>query len=468
MRFDPVAALFTGFFMLWVSLLPMPFLARKAGLKRDWIPISPWKFLVGSLGISGLSAGLALAAGGTGVLVGAALGIGIGLSLLHPVVAVSFFVANLLMRPWELVQTNALLTAMPRLLAAVTILSWVIHRLRARKASFVWGFGPTAFVALFGWIALSIALSPTLDVDMPILTALLPPIAVVSLLILNSVDAPEDLELLKSSITLAVAGLTSTAIYLTVTSGTGGRLQGTSLLGNANDIGAVIALATPFPALALLRKGREFGGRAADLVCLGIFAAGLLLSQSRGAILSLAAAGFVYALIVSQSIGRTLKRMALIAPIPMLFMLAIDRDSGDMETSSDSRLNYMVTGFRMVLTSPVWGVGMNNYPRRYEQFTSVFHEWGERTAHSTWVLFMSETGFVGLALFCALYFTAFGRLWRHRKAAPDLVLAMVAYGVAMSFLSHSYTIFPYLLVFTALAAARILKMQTGKGSLDAA
>ena len=51
--------------------------------------------------------------------------LGITLSLLNPVAAVSFLTANLFLRPWELVPGNPLFALLPKALAALSLLSWL-------------------------------------------------------------------------------------------------------------------------------------------------------------------------------------------------------------------------------------------------------------------------------------------------------------------------------------------------------
>src|SRR5262245_3628450 len=55
------------------------------------------------------------------------LAAGITLSFMHPVNALCFFVHMLFLRPWEIVTTNPLLLALPRVLAFVCFMSWLLH-----------------------------------------------------------------------------------------------------------------------------------------------------------------------------------------------------------------------------------------------------------------------------------------------------------------------------------------------------
>ena len=104
--------------------------------RRDAHGGRPWRpgpTIAGSLSILVLWLGLSFLVGlehlNTGDL---ALGVVAGtvFSMLHPVAAVSFFIANLLLRPWELIPEIELYGLLPKFLAAVSMCSWLVYRMR--------------------------------------------------------------------------------------------------------------------------------------------------------------------------------------------------------------------------------------------------------------------------------------------------------------------------------------------------
>src|SRR5262249_30094375 len=149
----------------------------------------------------------------------------------------------------------------------------------------------------------------------------------------------------------------------------------------------------------------------------------------------------------------------LFAPVALLAMtlLNLARQQGDLAGSTSSRLSYAIAGLNMAIHNPILGVGFGNYPKFFESYAppgGMEFEWGERTAHSSWVLALAEDGFLGLLLIAWLFFSVFKTSWGLRREFPELMSSLVGYGVAMSFLSHTYTFFPYLLFGLVLAASK--------------
>ena len=176
--------------------------------------------------------------------------------------------------------------------------------------------------------------------------------------------------------------------------------------------------------------------------------------------LALGFAGLLYLLFCIKGIKKALIITFFALVIPVIVFKGIRRSEDDLEGSSSSRFNYAITGLKMVKSNPIFGVGFGNYPRFYENFSSLFEEWGQRTAHSSWVLVMSESGFMGLFLFTGLVGSVFIGAWRLRHVAPEFFLSLSGYAIAMSFLSHTYYVFPYILFSLILVGTRVIKTAT--------
>jgi O-antigen ligase len=185
-------------------------------------------------------------------------------------------------------------------------------------------------------------------------------------------------------------------------------------------------------------------------------------AQSRGAMLGLAmqllTAGFL------RAKGKWLSRMVLIGILGVgygLTLTKIGRDAAEMQESSDSRIMYWKAAISMTLHHPVFGVGFGHYPDTYNQYSSgERYEYGRRTAHSSWFLVFAESGLVGGSLFLAFFLLILKTAWRNRQRWPEQLYALVGYGVVMSFLSHTYTFYFYLL------AGVIMASDSLKGDLD--
>lgn len=225
------------------------------------------------------------------------------------------------------------------------------------------------------------------------------------------------------------------------------RLEAIGSLGNSNDIAAVIliplgclwAWMLSFDSRALMRL---FSVGFCSLLMMAIFS-----SQSRGALLAVVAqAGMFFV----QKSNHPKKLMGVLVCAVLASSLVASQLMGryedDLDASTESRMNYYVTGFYMLLNSPVWGQGFGRYPYEFERFSPlILHEWGLRTAHSSWVLVFSETGLVGLLLFACINYSVAFSSWRLRRTSPNLLLSYTGYSLTIIFLSHTWLMFPWIL-----------------------
>lgn len=386
-----------------------------------------------------------------------ALALGIILSLLHPVAAICFFVSLLFLRPWEFLQNNALLKVLPRLMAAITAGTWLVGLLRTRKNTFVLGSSSVLFILLLGWVALSCLFSVTPGASLKMLFEAFAPTTVLSFLIVNSLHSEKDLRTFSRSFVISGVGIVSVAFYTTyrdyMTGVSDFRLHGSGLWGNANDLAALAVLMLPLTLISL--KAPPTGGsRGRALIATIIFVIALLWSQSRAAQGAALVAGVLYVVLCGGGVRLGLLLIPAIVVIAIIAAAMPQRDVADTEGSSESRYNYVIAGFRMARAHPVFGIGVGNYPYLYEQYTPAFIESGNRTAHSSWVLILSETGFMGLFLLWLLYGSVLRRAWGLRRTAPQYILSMVTYGIVMSFLSHTYLFLPYVFMAFIIAASR--------------
>lgn len=225
------------------------------------------------------------------------------------------------------------------------------------------------------------------------------------------------------------------------------RLEAVGSLGNSNDIAAVILI--PLGSLwPMFLSGRA--RPLTQLVCLFIaffLLQALMASQSRGALMATAAqAGLM---VVARS--KNPKRLALLLLVVVGVVGAfanqmLGRNADDLDASTESRMNYYVTGLYMALNSPIWGQGFGRYPYEFERFSPlILHEWGLRTAHSSWILVLAETGIVGLLLFGFVHLHIVRACWVARDQVPAFLLSFVGYSITIVFLSHSWLMFPWIL-----------------------
>ena len=136
--------------ILMLPLMTAAWLAERRRLHAP--PLSPSSFLLLCGGLIALCAAFTLWQGAAGFFWypdwSLAEAGGIMLSLLSPAAAACFLVANLFLRPWELLPLNPFFTTLPRLLAALCVLSWLMHGLMRRRLRLALNL-PIALFALY-------------------------------------------------------------------------------------------------------------------------------------------------------------------------------------------------------------------------------------------------------------------------------------------------------------------------------
>jgi O-antigen ligase len=239
-------------------------------------------------------------------------------------------------------------------------------------------------------------------------------------------------------------------------------LEGIGQWANANDLAALIVLILPLVFFPLIARSQSVVNRLVGLFLVAFLLLGIWLSQSRGAMVAIAMGLLVFLFTCVKLRMRVLIPSVALLAVPIIFLSTIQRDSSDLSGSSSMRMEYLMTGLRMVKTSPLTGVGFMNYPKLYERYTTSFEEFGERTAHSSWVLALAETGLPGLILFVGLFLFVLGRAFLVRHIQPELLFALVSYGTCMSLLSHTYSLLPYSLFALIISSKRVLLPSSDK------
>lgn len=399
------------------------------------------------------------------VLLTVALALGISISLLHPVPAICFFVSLLFLRPWEVLPDNPLLKLLPRLMAALTSGAWLLDSLRHNKSTFILGRPGILFGALLTWIASSCLASMTPGASFKVFFESFLPTAVLSFLILNSLKDGTSVRAFSRSFVISGLGIICVAFYVTGRDYTSGasdfRLHSSGLWGNSNDLAALAVIMLPISLMSLRKKARSRHSGLA-LVASLLFLTAVLWSQSRAAQAAMLIAGISYSLFSGFGLRFGLLLVPSAVIISLIAAAMPQRDITDTAGSSESRYNYVIAGLRMAREHPIFGVGVGNYPHLYEQYTPAFIECGNRTAHSTWVLILSETGYGGLLLLGWLYGSVVARAWRIRVCAPEYILSMITYGIVMSVLSHTYLFLPYVFMAFVLSASLVHLRSTQK------
>ena len=235
------------------------------------------------------------------------------------------------------------------------------------------------------------------------------------------------------------------------------RVRGLGQMNDPNDLALVLVAFLPFLGLAW-RKGRT----VRNVLLLGLPAAflvyGIYLTRSRGGMLGILAVCF------AGLVGRVSRTKALVATAAMaaIFLAAnftAGRAVSTSEESAAQRIDAWSEGLDMFRSSPVLGVGFQNFTDRHDL-----------TAHNSFVLCFAELGAVGYFFWLALLVVAILQLEQVRQCTDDglggdvlrrqarvLIASFAGMLAAAFFLSRSYNVALYLLVGLAFALYEIAR-----------
>jgi O-antigen ligase len=456
---DPnqVGVLISSFFLLIADGILVAYLWRRSGFRRDYIPLHPNKFLLLSGAALSLSAVFTVILGAAHAALGIALAVGVVVSVLHPVAALCFLLSYLFQRPMEMLPINALSYSMTKILAGSCFLSWIIASMHARRLTIYLSVNALLYAALLCWLFASAGLSTTAEVSVQYVFGNFLPTTAVVFLIANVISDEQDLRALRAVFVSSVVGVITSAIALTYQGGaevavigSASRLESVTSFGNANDLAALAVMALPFCVLPLFTRGVAARGRLWLALGFGLLLYGLLLCESRGAMLALGAGALLYILLKVTSRWRLPLAVSAVL-LPLVLMQFISRAADDLNESSDMRKIFIINGLKMAKSHPIFGVGVNNYPEYGAALGQI-----RATAHSSWILILAETGVMGFIFFTALFFVTAWDAWQLRSKAPEFLISLAAYGVAITFLSHPYLFVPYVLWAFTLAASRVM------------
>jgi O-antigen ligase len=407
----------------------------------------------GLLGLFGiLSAGCTALLYNVSPILGVELGAAFTLSLMHPVTALCFFVHMLFLRPWDIIPNNPLLLALPRAMAVTCFLSWALHPVAHSKPGSRAAKALILLLAFSSWLFLSTFAAPNAAAAQGVWFNMFFKSLVIFTMCAFFIESELSLTQFKNTILFSIFTMAAMGFYQFATSTEETRLAAVTML-DPNDLAAISVIAVPL-ALSLVFSSRGLLRRVAGLIIFGVCLLAIWYSQSRGALLAVSAQVIIYQVVKSLSQRRlgALVAVACVGFAYIFFTGRLERTEDDLQASRENRMTYWKAAAKMAVSNPLLGVGYEQYPDRYENYaTSARTEFGRRTAHSTWLLAFAESGILGGILFIAFFLTVFRTAWRNRKENPDQFYALGGYGVAMSFLSHTYLLFPYLLYGLILA-----------------
>ncbi|MGF1807583.1 O-antigen ligase family protein, partial [Aliivibrio sifiae] len=179
-----------------------------------------------------------------------------------------------------------------------------------------------------------------------------------------------------------------------------------SMLGDPNDLALVLLFPTSFAVGLLVTHQLPWHQRMLGFIAIPILFWAVIATQSRGGLLGMIAVFGIYGL-------QRIKSKALLFSIAImagsiLFVVAgiSDRASGGaaeagVDESAMGRLYAWEAAFKMAMTHPLTGVGLDNFFANYFYY-SPHWDGLNHAVHSTWFGVLAETGVLGFIVFISL------------------------------------------------------------------
>jgi len=380
-------------------------------------------------------------------------------SVLDPKYAVSFFIFLLISRPWENFH-NELMLSMPRDTFFVCFLSFAGHKILRRQFFFEWSASTALLLAYACWTFFGAVLSGQSSIALHEFSEVFVKGIIAYILIVNVIDREEVILPVQAALILAVSEKAAISFYKSYILGIvadGGRLTSVGILENSNDIAAILILGIPFLVMFFKDLGNKAISIFLSLLVSGVFVALIWESKSRGAVLALGA--LVVAAIWLRARNKRIATMVMVlGAVGMVgLMSTVKRDSKDLDGSTNNRIIYWKAGINMGVRNPLFGVGLAGYNRNLLQYAEghVGSEGKNKTIHSTWLLALAESGIPGFLFYCSMWPLALMAAYRIRENHPEYFLSIVSYGLAITFLSHTYMLYPYILLAMTVASSKL-------------
>jgi len=235
------------------------------------------------------------------------------------------------------------------------------------------------------------------------------------------------------------------------------RFQGA--LGQPNGYALTMTPRIPI-ALALMNIEKGFWKKIFLFVMVAFISYGIILSGSRGGLLSVCLALILFLMFQKNKIVW----FALVSLIFIIGYLVMPEDiklrvgltdtpaNSDLGNSTDRRLTYQIYGMDLFQQHPILGVGLDGFAEAYakSEYRFLIHTRNLRVAHNTYLEIATGTGVAGLIPFFGILASALYIAWKYsqKKFAminPTLVTlsaglfaALGGYYLGMLFGSRQY------------------------------
>jgi putative inorganic carbon (hco3(-)) transporter len=371
----------------------------------------------------------------------------------------------------------------PQLLAVGTLAVLSYHLFLSKSIQGYWATELTTFAVFFTLVTIGVFFAANRPTAIAYWNATYVKIAIMTLAIAWLTRVPKDFALAARAFVMAGMAIAGVTIFNKL-SGIG-LVEGTrvtvardikSVLGDPNDLSLVLLFPLSFAA-SLVAKRTGFWSAAMGVIACVMIVWAIIATQSRGGLLGL--------MVVFGIVGsRMIKSKAVLFSIGGLAVLVLfaaagisGRSSGGagesgIDESSMGRIYAWGAAWKMALTRPLNGVGLDNFVANY-YFYSDHWDGMNHAVHSTWFGVLGETGFPGLITFVTMIvlmvrvsiktMLTLDRLNAHMSAramALAVVAGIPAFCISGTFLTQGFTWPIYILLSQAVAVSRFAKVES--------
>ena len=228
------------------------------------------------------------------------------------------------------------------------------------------------------------------------------------------------------------------------------RIYGTGIFNDPNDLGMTFVMSVPLFLFAIGRAGTGFVTRALSLAGLCAVLLALYYTNSRGAIVGLAAAMVCLSLLKYKTVAGTIAAVALLGVIVVAApSRGSEMDAG--ESSAQTRIQSWAEGWNMLKSHPLTGVGFDQYL-----------DYHIRVAHNSFVHTFAELGLLGAFCFVGMFYWFFKGLNLLPQDTPESAAwrrALISSAVGLLtcgwFLSRQYVHIFYIMIAVGASAVTI-------------
>jgi probable O-glycosylation ligase (exosortase A-associated) len=249
-----------------------------------------------------------------------------------------------------------------------------------------------------------------------------------------------------------------------------------ALTKNPNDLALMVNLLLPLT-VGLFLASRETWQRMVLLAAVGVEAATVVLTYSRGGAVTLAVIGLAYFWKLRRRPERSFIYAGLLAAVlalPLLPSSYFDRMStitnveADRTGSAQERISDMIIAGKTILANPIIGAGMG-----MNMLVMREARGGWLGVHNVYLEHALDLGLIGLGLFLVLLWSCLRVVSdiQHTASSPDLVffaqglqVSLMAYATAAMFHPVSYQYYFYYIAGLAIGARTIAGAARGHAS----